>query len=692
VSLLARVYLLVLLAAAPGFLLEFYRDVENRAEGEQRLRADAVRLAQFANLELTSVFEGARLFLTAVAAHPAMRNGDTPACNEHLMLLAPAPKPFRRPFLVSPEGSVVCAADAESHARFAAAHPYFAKAVASGKFTVGELIFGRSGGDLTLPVALPLRDETGAVSAVAGMEIDAAALQERFQYRAWPPGGSISIVDRTGTIVVRWPGPELVGQKLSEHFRWMLTATQPGTATGIGPDGIERIAGFIPPGVNNEFLVSVAMSRTAAMAALDAELRRDLILLAVCAIAAFTVAALFGRQLIDRPLRTLGEAVERLRQGDLSARAGLPRQGSELSRLGAAFDGMADELERQRAALSRSEAFFRQFAEHLPEIIWVEDLAGGRLAYVNEAYERLWGRSREALLSGEADWMEGVHPDDRARLEAMLAKARAGSTETIEYRVLRPDGEVRWLHSTSFPIRDPDGGIIHLARVSRDVTRRREAEVQREEALHQREVLFQELNHRIKNNLQIIRSLLNLQAGSVEEAAAKEALAAASQRVTAVADLHALLHRKGVVGTVDLAGYVAELCSSLAEAMLDESGRIIVATELEPVELGLARAVQVGFIVTELVTNSVKYAFPPPARGQITIGLHCADDVNVRLTVADDGCGRATDGRFPVEGFGLRIVHMLAQQLGGSLTISGGPGITAELTFPRHRQPEKAAA
>ena len=688
-SLVGRVYLLVLLAAAPAIGLQLYKDLEQRAAGKRQVEAEALRLVRFASGEIDKVLEGARAFLQAVAAYPAVRSGDGAGCTDYLEGMAMPPPPFGSAFLINPKGEIACSTSPIQDNISVADRGYFQRAMTTRRFTVGDLVNLRVDGTRSLPVALPIISTGGLVEGVVAMGLSVEALQASFKGKAWPQGGSISIIDRTGTIVVRWPNPELVGQKLSEPFRWMLDAPAEGTVTGIGPDGVERVGAFVPPAVNHGLLISVALSKRAALAPLDRALRRDMFLLGAVAALAFAAAALGGRYFIRQPVERLGATAARIRSGDLSARSDLPDRHSELGRLGAAIDEMAGAIEARERELRRSEELFRQFAENIPEVVWVEDAATGRIEYVGPAYEAIWQRPAAEAREGRSSWLDAVHVADRPALVAALAQARGGEPASAEYRIARPDGSERWLQSTAFPIRDPDGVVVRLARITRDVTDRRAIEAEREQALRQRDLLFQELNHRIKNNLQIVRAFLVLQSGRVIDAGAKDALSAASQRIAAVGELHAMLYRGGAIGTLDLGAYLHELCASLADAMIEEGERVAIETRCAPVRADMDRAVLVGLIASELITNSLKYAYPPPRSGRVLVTLERAPGDRAVLTVHDAGVGF---GEAPAEGFGLRIVSMLIRQLDATLSLHGQGGVTATVEFGVPAETQEAAA
>jgi PAS domain S-box-containing protein len=677
-SLVGRICLLVLLAVAPAIGLQLYKDLEQRREGEAQIHEEALRLNRFAAGELDKILEGARAFLLAVAAHPAVRARDAPGCAAYLAGMAPAPKPFRGAFVIDTSGAVICSTRSVGRASFVGDRGYFQNAVASRHFTVGVLTVSRIDGSRTLPVAMPVLSDGGDPLGVVALGLNLADLQTTFGNKAWPKGASVSLIDRAGTVLVRWPDPELIGGQIPAGSRWMLDAPAEGTAAEVGPDGVERIAAFEPPAANQGVLLSVALSKQAAVAKLDQALYRDLALLVGTAALALAAAVLGGRRFVKRPVEQLACVTGRLASGDLSARADLPDQSSELGRLGGAIDEMAAAFEHSTQALRRSEELFRQFAEHLPEVVWVENAATGEIEYVGPAYETVWRRPASDVARHGSGWLDAVVPADRGPLQAALRRARSGEVGSAEYRIRRPDGEERWLHSTAFPLRDQDGRVVRVARITRDITERRRLEMEREQALAQRDLLFRELNHRIRNNLQIVGALLRLQSGRLADPDAKAALDAAGQRITAVAELHAMLDGGRTAGQLDFGDYLNRLSASLGTAMLDDRNRVRIVCRTVPLLLDMDRAVPLALIASELITNSLKYAYPYPAEGEVHVELVRGPDNRATMIVRDHGRGFEGD---PAPGFGLGIIRLFTTQVEATLTLAGDDGVTARVEF-----------
>lgn len=195
-----------------------------------------------------------------------------------------------------------------------------------------------------------------------------------------------------------------------------------------------------------------------------------------------------------------------------------------------------------------------------------------------------------------------------------------------------------------------------------------------EDRLRERDVLLQEVHHRVKNNLQLVSSLLSLHARSLEPEA-RAVLDVSRSRVRSIALVHQALYQSRDYAGVAFAGYLAKLVPELVQA---QSDHIRVQMEVEEVDIPVSAAIPCGLIVHELVTNAVKYAFPGGRSGTITVGLHREGD-QARLTVADDGVGMVReDGA----GLGRSLVDTLVRQLGGTCVVSPVDGTQFVLIFP----------
>ena len=220
-----------------------------------------------------------------------------------------------------------------------------------------------------------------------------------------------------------------------------------------------------------------------------------------------------------------------------------------------------------------------------------------------------------------------------------------------------------------------------------DVTERRALEREKDELLRQKDLLLQEMNHRINNSLQIIASILLLKAHTVQSEETRRHLQDAHERVMAVATVQEQLHPTPFGTQIEAKSYLTRLCESLAASMIIDDQPVSLRVEAGEGSTTSEQAVSMGLIATELVINALKHAFPGGAKGQIVVGFESTASA-WRLAVSDDGVGispRLADA--PVRtGLGTSIVEALTRQLGGRITTSAAsPGTTVSVTVPRVR-------
>jgi two-component sensor histidine kinase len=202
-------------------------------------------------------------------------------------------------------------------------------------------------------------------------------------------------------------------------------------------------------------------------------------------------------------------------------------------------------------------------------------------------------------------------------------------------------------------------------------------------ALAEKEVLLKEIHHRVKNNLQIVSGLLQLQAQNIDNPPMVNVLKECQNRVEAMALIHKKLYSSSDFGYIDATDYIERLAISLLGTYQMAPGKVALEVNLEPLALSLDQAIPCGLIVNELMSNALKYAFPNDRHGKISLGLHQDDDLTV-LVIQDDGVG------FPpgmdwgnTQSLGLSLVHALAtDQLDGSLEVDHSRGTQFTIKFP----------
>ena len=201
--------------------------------------------------------------------------------------------------------------------------------------------------------------------------------------------------------------------------------------------------------------------------------------------------------------------------------------------------------------------------------------------------------------------------------------------------------------------------------------------------LVERESLLQEIHHRVKNNLQVISSLINMQIRGLKEESSRAALRDCQSRVITMAQIHEMLYQSANYAQVPFAKYTRELSSRVLSASGTSPGNVTLHFELDDVSLPVEQAIPCGLILNELVANSLKHAFPNAASGTIRVELRLAPDQSVNLSVGDDGVGISPAWNLEnPETLGAQLVLTLVKQLGGRLEITRSPGSTFRISFP----------
>jgi two-component sensor histidine kinase len=231
-------------------------------------------------------------------------------------------------------------------------------------------------------------------------------------------------------------------------------------------------------------------------------------------------------------------------------------------------------------------------------------------------------------------------------------------------------------------IRGRDGRVTGISKVLRDITERISFENQLKASLQEKEVLLREIHHRVKNNLQVISSLLNLQVSKEASPTTRRGLLESQSRIQSMALVHQLLYESRDLGHIDFTEYLRTLAVRLLGTYNVGPQRIDVRVEGEPLLLEIDRAISCGLIVNELVANAIEHAFPDERRGHISINVQ-RDGAQVVLTVRDDGVGIPPQLTLEhVQSFGLQIARTLTMQIDGKIDVRREAGTFVQIMFP----------
>ncbi len=330
-------------------------------------------------------------------------------------------------------------------------------------------------------------------------------------------------------------------------------------------------------------------------------------------------------------------------------------------------------------ALRDSEEKYRRLFEDAVIGVFRSTPDGG-IVTINRAYARMFGYSSpEELVDDAAGTFIGLYADpDQCLSFSRMIEAADGPIE-MESVLKRKDGStfVGGIHVWSAQ----DGrGIPILEGFVEDISVRKLTEEAMQASLKEKETLLKEIHHRVKNNLQIMSSLLNIQSQHLRDPQALEALRVSVDRIRSMALLHEKLYRSEALSKVSFPGYIEDLTRYLVSTYA--SGRqVALKLDVTPVFFDIDTAIPVGLIVSELVTNSIKHAFPEDREGTITIGFHM-DGSRGTLFVADTGIGFPDDMDFrKTESMGMQLVVILVEQLEGTLELKRDGGTEFRVSF-----------
>jgi PAS domain S-box-containing protein len=321
---------------------------------------------------------------------------------------------------------------------------------------------------------------------------------------------------------------------------------------------------------------------------------------------------------------------------------------------------------KMEARLKRSEETYRTLAENAKDIIFIISLED-RLEYVNEFGANLLGFEPNELVGKLRQNLFPMEIADKQRKNIDKA-IETQSPVRNESKIALPRSDM-WLDTSIIPLKDKKDKIFAVMGISRDITRQKNIEDALRSSLNEKEILLKEIHHRVKNNMQIISSLINLQSDYATDEATVEMFEDSKNRIRSMALIHEKLYMSKDISLIEFSKYIESLTSKLLEFYSSKSRLININLISDNITLDIDSAIPCGLIINELVSNSIKYAFPDGRDGNITIKMHKKDE-NYVLSVEDDGVGFPEEIDFMnPQTLGLQIVHTLTQQLGGGIEL-----------------------
>jgi PAS domain S-box-containing protein len=308
----------------------------------------------------------------------------------------------------------------------------------------------------------------------------------------------------------------------------------------------------------------------------------------------------------------------------------------------------------------------------------------GLITYVNNAFVKLWGYETDQDVIGRSVFEFWQNPDDIVEITESM---KASNSWIGERDARRKDGSIFHCQISANFLSDVSGNVTHFMGSFWDSTQRNEYELKITNALKEKEFLLQEIHHRVKNNLQIISSLIYLQSLQIKDKEVAEIFTQNLSRIRSMALVHDFLYQSENLKSIDFEGYVEQLISNAREVLNNKQLQVnfqIVSKEV----IHLEQAIYIGILIIELLNNSIKYAFVGNSKGNIQIGLE-KEKGNYVLSFSDDGIGIPNiESLMEGKTFGVLMIKTLAKQLNGDIYYKSENGFHFSLIFPENKKNE----
>ncbi|MEW5957310.1 MAG: histidine kinase dimerization/phosphoacceptor domain -containing protein, partial [Chloroflexota bacterium] len=382
---------------------------------------------------------------------------------------------------------------------------------------------------------------------------------------------------------------------------------------------------------------------------------------------------------INEMLEALAGSEESLRQ----AHAELEDRSRQLAQTNKTLEAEIVERRWVEEELRTSEERYRQTIENSPNPIFSIDLAGHILSW-NRACEIAFHYGQEAIGQPYQDVLGVLDSEQEQAMERLVEEifTQRRSFGDVEISYGRKNGAWQVMATRLYPLPDRVGQVRACVFANTDITERQQAEAQIKASLREKEILLQEIHHRVKNNMQVISSLLSLQANYVDNPYTREIFQQSQNRVRSMALVHEKLYRSQDLNRINFGEYIQDLTAYLFQVHGGHTQDIKLNIETQQVLLNIDKAVPCGLILNELISNALKHAFTNGQSGKIQIELDASANQQVTLTIADNGVGFPLD--FDIQhsdSLGLKLVYTLARQLDATIERRNSAGTEFKLSF-----------
>jgi len=393
-------------------------------------------------------------------------------------------------------------------------------------------------------------------------------------------------------------------------------------------------------------------------------------MLTAAAAASAVLIGLFMSRSIGRPLAVLQRAAQEVGRGHFDTRVAVGSR-DEIGVLGQAVNQMAADL--QEKTVSRS--YLENIIQSMREMLIVTD-ADTKIRRLNPAACSELGCSPDDLVDRP---LRELFATDTSPVDADFPRSLAAGAESV---MRTPSQRLVPVLCSVAQMRDETGRLEGFVCVASNISRQKDTEQRLLASLREKELLLKEVHHRVKNNLQIIISLFNLQTHYVQDTNASKALREGQNRIKSMALIHERFYQSDGLSRIDFDDYIRRLTDNLLQTSGITSGKVVLNIISEKISLDIDTAVPCGLIINEVVSNSLKHAFNDGRKGEILIKFSHLNEAEYRLVIADNGVGLAPGFKLEEsDSLGIQLIHALTDQIDGRLSVDSSNGVKYTIDF-----------
>jgi len=345
---------------------------------------------------------------------------------------------------------------------------------------------------------------------------------------------------------------------------------------------------------------------------------------------------------------------------------------------------ITEHVEAQKIINKRTK-FIETILNNLPLGIAVNEINSGKSTFINKEFQEISGWTKKEIPNLRKLFKKALNNPEKGKnisdkIKSDIKEKKPENLFWDNIELESKTGDKKYLSAKTIPLYDQDLIILTV----QDITERIIADKQNQNSLKEKEILLREIHHRVKNNLQTISSLLDLQAESIKDPAALETFRSSQSRIRSMALIHERLYKSENLSRIKAQEYINNLTDYLEATYDSQAGNIKLKTNVQNILLNLDTAIPCGLIINELVSNSMKYAFPEDQAGTIEVSLLVSSADSINLSIKDDGIGIPDDMTIEDSpSLGLQLVHLLTKQIYGTLKTEIENGTRIEITFPK---------